>query len=253
MLKGSRDPGAATVIFVGGAAVIAGGIAAGHGEVIPRAAWGWTAASGAIEAFYFATLSIALTRLPLGTAYGVVRGGGQLVTWPLSVLLLGEAIGPKGTIGALLVAGGLFGTASGPGSRDGLGWAALCAVATGVYPLMCKAALGAGAPQSALFAVSLSIALPVQIAALGPTRMARLRAEVGARGPMILVGAALCAGSFLAFLAALDQGGAGRAVALRNTSVLVAAGLAWWRGEAMNGSRVVSALAIAVGAVLVAG
>jgi drug/metabolite transporter (DMT)-like permease len=67
-----------------------------------------------------------------------------------------------------------------------------------------------------------------------------------------LAGAALCAASFLLFLFALRATGAGRITGLRNLSVLFAALWAWRTGEPMSRRGWASALALAIGAVLLA-
>lgn len=254
-LKRASDPAASAVWIVAGAASLSAVLAvATRTATLPSASWGWVVASGLVEAAYFVTLAGALARLPLGTAYGVARGGGQLVTWPIAVLALGEPLTATSAAGASLVAGGLLATARPGGvTPDGLGWAVACAVTIGVYPITYKAALGAGAPEATLFATSLAISLPVQIALLGAERRARLTRAASGAGWPLLAASVLCAASFLAFLGALALGGAGRASAIRNVSVLFALAIAAWGGERPTSRALFGAVGIAVGAALVAG
>lgn len=251
-LKRAADPAAAAVWIVAGAAAVSGALAvAGGAWVLPAPSWGWVLASAAVEAVYFVTLAGALARLPLGTAYGVARGGGQLVTWPISMVLLREAASASALLGAGLVTVGLLASARPHGvTPRGLGWALACAVAIGVYPVTYKGALATGAPEAALFAASLALSLPVQVLALGGDAAGRLRA---ARGRWLAAGALLCAVSFLSFLGALSLGGAGRASAMRNVSVLFALLFSAIGGDRPTPRAILGAAAIVVGAALVAG
>lgn len=253
LLKRAADAPATAAWFVGGAAMISGVGGLLRADGIPHAAWTATLGSGLVEAAYFVTLGAALTRLPLGTAYAVARGGGQLLTWPIAVWWLAEQPTSPAIVGALLVTLGLAATArAGRPDPGGLLWAFACAVTIGAYPVTYKAALAAGAEEAALFATSLAVSLPLQIAALGPGRRRRLSDAWNDGRSAIILGSALCAASFLAFLVALDLGGAGRASALRNVSVLVAAALGWWSGEPTGRRTAFAAVAIAGGAALVA-
>ncbi len=253
LLKGSRDPAATAVLIGLGAALFSTALALLQGVAIPASATVPTLLSGAIEAVYFVTLAGALARLPLGTTYGLARGGGQLVTWPLSVLTMHERLTPRAAVGAVLVTAGLASTASGGGSPVGLAYAAGCAVAIGFYPITYKAALGAGAGEAALFAASIAISLPLQALMLGATAKERLRAAALETPHRTAVAAALCAASFLTFLVGLAHGDAGRASALRNTSVLFATAVAWRRGEPVGARTIVAMAAIVLGAALVLG
>lgn len=254
-LKRSPDPAASAAWIVAGAASLSGLLAVGMGAAwLPVAAWPWVVGSAAVEAVYFVTLSGAMARLPLGTAYGVARGGGQLVTWPISVLLMHEAVTPVAAAGAALVTAGLLASARPDGvTPRGIGWALACAVAIGIYPVTYKAALAEGAPEAALFAASLSLSLPLQVALLGTRRRSRLADVLAHERGWLAVAAALCAVSFLSFLAALSLGGAGRASAIRNTSVLFALCLGARHGDRPSHRAIAGAVAIAVGAALVAG
>ena len=253
MLKRSADPAAAAVVIVAGAAAISLLVAISTGQTtLPQAAWLPTVAAGVIEAAYFVLLAGALHRLPLGTAYGVARGGGLLLTWPLSILFFGERLGVQGALGAALVSLGLLSMVSGrPGPH--LRWALGCAVAIGLYPLAYQVALRRGAPEALLFSASLAVALPIQVLLLGGAARARLR-QVGADERRLLWGGALlCATSFLLFLAALDRSGAGWAAALRNVSVVFATHIGWAGGEPRTRRSLAAAALIGLGALLLAG
>ena len=254
LLKSCRDPEAAGVLLVLGAAALSllAGLVAGD-LTVPAAAWPLVVTTGVIEGVYFVTLGRALRLLPLGSAYGISRGVGLLVLWPASVLWFGEAVDVASASGAVLLSLGLLVLIAGVPSRVGLLYALGCALSISAYPLAYKRALLAGVAPFALFGLSLTVALPLQVAGLGRTRQQRLASAWQLhRGP-ILGGALLCASSFLLFLFALRMTGAGRITALRNLSVLFAALWAWRAGEPLTGRGMASALAIACGAALLVG
>jgi drug/metabolite transporter (DMT)-like permease len=62
----------------------------------------------------------------------------------------------------------------------------------------------------------------------------------------------VCSGSFLILMEALAIGGSGYVLTLRNTSVLFAAGMAWWIGEAPSRLELAGAVLVAAGAALMA-
>jgi drug/metabolite transporter (DMT)-like permease len=250
-IKRLDDPEAGALLIVAGAGLVSAALALASGKGLPPLeSLPWVLASGGVEGLYFVTLTRALSRLPLGTAYGLTRGGGQLVTWPVSVMWMGERAGPVAVLGASVLIAGLWMRVRAPFDRVGLGWSALCAVAIGFYPISYKMALHTGSPPFVLFAASMALSLPLQWLALGPQRGGRVRAAASRRG--LLAGAAVaCAASFLLFLLALGLGDAGRASAVRNVSIAFATVLGAWSGESLDARAWWAAAAITVGAVVV--
>jgi drug/metabolite transporter (DMT)-like permease len=257
LIKRERDPRAAGLAVLAVALVVAALLVPFSGQAaFPNAhALAWALGAGAFEGGYFAALGLALARGPLGPAYTVARGGAMLVTWPVSIVFLGEAFPWQARAGALLIAGGLALTAVRPretATAASLGWAALCAVCIAGYHLSYKLALDSHAEPRALFAVALACALPINAGSLGA---AAWRESVAAlrRSPVALcLGGAACTASFLVFLDALSMAGAGAVLTLRNTSVLFAQALALWGGERAD-RRVLGGAALVVGgAVLLA-
>jgi drug/metabolite transporter (DMT)-like permease len=179
----------------------------------------------------------------------------MLVTWPISVVLLGERFPWAARAGAFLIALGLALTALHPRERAtaaGLGWAAVSAVCIGGYHLCYKLALEAHAEPAALFALALGCALPINAVCLGSTAWRRSWAALR-RNPLAMVaGGASCTASFLVFLKALSLSGAGAVLTLRNTSVLFAQVLAVWAGERVSRRALSGALLVAGGAALLA-
>jgi drug/metabolite transporter (DMT)-like permease len=250
MLKRAPDTEAAAALVILGASGLSGALALTFGPAaVPGPAVPWIVAAGVIEAVYFVTLAAALARLSLQSAYGVSRGLGVLLVWPMSIAIFAEPATARSLGGAALLSIGLFVQMRTIPRSSGLWLAIACAGAIACYPLAYKRAIALDVSPYSLFALSLAMALPVQLAALGKARVPRLRAALR---PIILVSAACCAASFLIFLHALKSSGPAHVSALRNTSVLFAAMFGWARGETLDGRALGSALLITVGAVLVA-
>jgi drug/metabolite transporter (DMT)-like permease len=251
-LKRERDPRAASVLVMAGAAFVSAVLALTIGpSSMPQAAWPSVLVAGAVEAAYFVALGGALQRLPLQTAYGVSRGLGVLLVWPLSVWLTGEHASAVHISGAIVLAVGLGSLVERRREGAALGWAIAAAVTVAAYPVAYKRALDAGAAPFSLFALSLTIGLPATVAALGRDAPLRLLSAARASGGRLAFAALMCAASFLLVLVALETLGAGRVTALRNTSVLFASIYGWMAGEEMSARTVGAALLMALGAVLV--
>lgn len=256
LLKRQPDPeGAAAAILAVAAALAAGAALLASGPSFPVATGlGWALAAGVCEGGYFVTLALALREAPLSVAYPVSRGGALVLVWPASVLWLGERLTAPAAAGAAVLVLGLVLVGRerrGRASLRGVAWSVACAACIAGYHLAYKRSLSTGAEPGAVFAAALLVALPVTVARLG--RRGPDRALTAWRASPLEVGAAglICAASFLIFLRALAQGGAGAAVTLRNTSLLFAFILAWIIGERPRRLQVLGTVAVAAGAVLV--
>lgn len=252
LLKRQSDNQAAGFLVALGAMVLSAMLALATGAThIPHAAWGAIALTGVLEGIYFVSLLRALDALPLSTAYGVSRGMGVLVMWPAAALVLHESTSALATGGVLLLAAGLFSTAQSAPRGPGLAWALVCAMMVGGYPLTYKYALSLGAPPFAIFALSLSGSLVIQCAALGAPRQVRIVRALRAAPTVIALAATLCAASFSIWLFALQYSGAAHDAAVRNVSVLFATLFGWAQGEPRTTRSLVSAAAIAAGAICI--
>lgn len=218
-------------------------------------ALGWGVVSGVLESGYLFTLSRALRRAPLGLVYTVSRGGALVLVWPVSLLVLGEPLSAWALWGAALVLGGMAvmnlvwprGTVG-----QGVLWALGCAACIAGYNLSYKLALHAGAQPPALFALSLSVALPLLVGLHRPAAggWGAWLGKVTAR-PLLLVSAGvLCTLSFGLMLVALVRGGAGSVLTLRNTSIAFALGLGALQGERLGRRQWMGAGLVVLGAVL---
>jgi drug/metabolite transporter (DMT)-like permease len=274
LLKRERDKDAAGAVVLAVAAAvaaIAALIAALAGPGVPfadRSALGFAVAAGLFEAGYFITLVLALARGPLGLVYTVSRGGAILLVWPVSVLWLHEPVTTPVVAGSLVLAGGLLlgpilGAVGFPrsararlaglergGDPRSVRLACLCGAFIAAYHLCYKRAMAAESSAAAVFAVALAVALPINLARLGGAARRQLPGVLARRpGPLLLAGA-LCAASFLIFLVALRDVGAGLVLTLRNSSILFAVLLGWLLGEPTSRRDLAGALLVACGAAL---
>ena len=252
-----KDVAGAAVVAVAALAAIAVALimwAVGDATPFPRASGvAWSAGAGLFEAAYFVLLVLAMKRAPLAVAYTVSRGLAILAVWPISIALLGEGVTALSVAGtAVLIVGLACNSLSrDAGSAGGVMLACLCGLAIAGYHLCYKQALAAGGEPAAVFAVSLALACPLNLARLGRTGLARLLPAVRAR-PLLLLGmGAITATSFLVFLVALARGGAGFVLTLRNTSIVFAALLGWMLGERPTRPQLIGATLVALGAILV--
>ena len=214
----------------------------------------WGLCAGGFEGVYFLTLAMALLRAPLGFAYTVARGTAIALVFPISVMLLAERATWLSGVGVAVLYAGLFAVGM---SREqhadpkGFLWSTVCGGCIAGYHLCYKQALHAGALAPALFTLSLSVALPINLLRHGRGGAGRvLQALRGNPRGMLLAGIA-CTASFTVFLYALALAGAGVLLTLRNTSVVFAQLLALAIGERLRARQVVGAVLVGVGAVLI--
>ena len=219
----------------------------------------WSIAAGVFEGLYLASLTRTLSLAPLAWAYALMRGGAMAFVWVLSGLLLGERTGHFGIVGALLIFVGLWlpvvgAKRFGGGSTgiDGRGFRAALLSASFIagYHFCYDRALDQGAEPFRLFAVSLSISVPILV--LNLLRLGSLRAAtlIGQKKPLfLLVCATVVYWSFILFLMGLESTGAGFAITLRNTSIFYALVLAHLGGERIQKLQIWSCLFIFAGAV----
>jgi len=259
LLKNEEDKDVAGAAVVGVAALAAVAVALNvwafsSGQPFPTASglW-WSAGAGLFEAAYFVLLVLSLARAPLAVAYTVSRGLAILAVWPLSIALLDEPVTAASIIGsALLCLGlGVNGVGKGGGSARGIVFACLCGLAIAGYHLCYKQALATGAQPTAVFAVALGLAFPLNLARLGRLRLPALGRALRARPLVLLVLGGITTASFLLFLFALGRGGAGFVLTLRNTSIVFAALIGWSLGERPTRPQLIGATLVASGAMLV--
>jgi drug/metabolite transporter (DMT)-like permease len=252
-LKGASDKPAASVLLSLVSVFAAGGFGVGSGMLhITVAAIPWVIGSACVEIAYFSSLALAMERLPLGTAYGLSRGLGLLLVWPLSFLAFDERASGLDLVGVALLCGGLFSMVRGARSRSGVLIAVACGCAIAFYPVCYKRALAEGIDPFSLFVGSVGLSVPGQWLLLRGDRRARLRAAIDGDLARIAFAGMLCAASFSIFLSLLSDFGPGRITGLRNASVVFATLYSMALGEERTARDLLGSLAVCGGCVLLA-
>jgi drug/metabolite transporter (DMT)-like permease len=216
------------------------------------AAWPFAIASGVIHLAYFSLVAAAYRAGDMSLAYPLMRGTPPLVVALLSGTLLGEAIGPAGWAGVLLISGGVLGIALRRGAQArplAVGFALANAAVIALYTLV--DGLGARASGHAVaytfwvFLLTALLFLPV-VAWQRPGRLIpHLRLK-----PALALGAGACTiGSYALALWAMTQAPIALVAALRETSILFGVALAMLvLRERPDRRRLAAAAAIAAGA-----
>jgi drug/metabolite transporter (DMT)-like permease len=260
LLAGSRDSVSATgamllfgVLLLAPAALrVGGGVSA---EALP-----FVAASAALELVYFVLLGRAYRGGELGVVYPVARGSAPVLVLGAAVVGLGKGVSGLAAVGVVLVAGGvlLLGVSSvgpsmhriggqkGPHSRDLLLGLAIGATIAG-YTLVDSEGLDHADPLPYLFLIAVVCAVAYNGALTLSGRAGALRAELNGR---MLGAAAATFGAYAMVLAALQMAPAAPVAAVRESSIVIAALLAWlFLGEER---RLTGAVLVAAGVAAIA-
>jgi drug/metabolite transporter (DMT)-like permease len=220
-----------------GESQVAAGVALAVGAVAfaPVAALTWdvgakalpyAAASVALELAYLALLATAYQRAPLSVVYPVARGAAPVIVLVVSGLALGAPTPAGAALGVVAVAGGVLLVRGGGGGRDGargtrLGLVVAACIAG--YTMVDHAALDYADPVPYLELVLAPTALLYVTGAVLLRGRAAVVAEL--RAPTILAGLGMF-GAYALALAALARAEAAPVAAVRESSVVLATGLA---------------------------
>jgi drug/metabolite transporter (DMT)-like permease len=236
LLAGSRDSVAATgalllfgVVLLAPAALLFGSVSA---EALP-----FVAASAALELAYFVLLARAYRGGELGVVYPVARGSAPVLVLGAAVLGLGKGVSGLGVVGVLLVAAGVLrlGLVSvgplahrmrdneGPHSRD-LGFGLAIGATIAGYTLVDSEGLDHADPIPYLFLIAAVCMVAYNGALIVSGRARELKAELT---PTMLAAAAATFGAYALVLAALELAPAAPVAAVRESSIVIAAILAW--------------------------
>ena len=236
LLAGSRDSVAATgalllfgVLLLAPAALFSGDISS---SAIP-----FIAASAALELVYFVLLARAYRGGELGVVYPVARGSAPVLVLGAAVLGLGKGVSWLAAVGVVLVAGGVLllglssvgpqihriGAQEGPHSRD-LVLGVAIGVAIAGYTLVDSEGLDHADPLPYLFLIAAVCAVAYNGALVLGGRARRLKAELR---PKTLLTAAATFGAYALVLAALQMAPAAPVAAVRESSIVIAALMAW--------------------------
>jgi drug/metabolite transporter (DMT)-like permease len=220
------------------------------------ASWPYLATSIVVHWFYYGFLASAYRFGDLSQVYPVARGSAPLVVAVGAWALADEALGPGGLIGVAVVSLGIMSLAWRRGSiADGTAKPVVFALLTGLCIAIYSVADGMGVRRTAepfsyiswLFVLDMP---PVLLAAAW-LRRGRL---VEAVRPCLLpgfVGGLCAAGAYAIVIWAMSRGAIAHVVALRETSVILAALLGTlFLGEPFGRRRIAAAAVVAAGAAL---
>jgi drug/metabolite transporter (DMT)-like permease len=259
LLAGSRDSVAATgalllfgVLLLAPAALFAGDVSS---SAIP-----FIAASAVLELAYFVLLARAYRGGELGVVYPVARGSAPVLVLGAAVLGLGKGVSWLAALGVVLVAGGVLTLglrsvgplrrhmrdSEGPHSRD-LVLGLAIGVAIAGYTLVDSEGLDHADPLPYLFLVAAVCAAAYNGALLANGKAQELREALSGR---MLGAAAATFGAYAMVLAALQLAPAAPVAAVRESSIVIAALMAWlFLGEER---RLGVAVLVAAGVALIA-
>jgi uncharacterized membrane protein len=236
LLAGSRDSVAATgalllfgVVLLAPAALLAGGVS---GEAVP-----FIAASAVLELAYFVLLARAYRGGELGVVYPVARGVAPVLVLGAAVLGLGRGVSVLAAVGVVLVAAGvllvarselvrLFPAQRGKVelARRDLGFGLAIGAAIAGYTLVDSEGLDHADPLPYLFLITAAVCASYCGALIGSGRAGALKAELTPRNAAT---AAATFGAYAMVLAALQMAPAAPVAAVRESSIVIAALLAW--------------------------
>jgi uncharacterized membrane protein len=264
LLAGSRDSVTATgalllfgVVLLAPAALLAGAFSGGD---LSAGALPFVAASAVLELGYFVLLARAYRGGELGVVYPVARGSAPVLVLGAAVLGLGKGVSVLAALGVILVAAGVLtlglgsvgphmhrmGAQEGPHSRDLVQGVAI-GVAIAGYTLVDSEGLDHADPLPYLFLIAAVCAVAYNGALVLSGRARELKAALT---PRMLVTAAATTGSYAMVLAALKLAPAAPVAAVRESSIVIAAVMAWlFLGEER---RLGGAVVVAAGVALIA-
>lgn len=256
-LKMKVDPRVAVTLLTVSGALVALPLLPLTGWPAP-AAWPYLAASTLIHIAYFLGLAEAYRTGDLGQVYPIARGTAPLLTATGSFLILGEPVGGLGTLGILLLTAGILllslrGLSSLAAlERRAIGFAFLTAATIATYTLVdgrgARASGNAHAYSMAFFVLN-----GLAMGAIGLWRHPReVRKALSGNGLAALGGGVLSVVSYWVALWAMTLAPIALVAAVRETSVLFAAAIGVVvLKEPVVGSRIVSALLVVAGLVLI--
>jgi drug/metabolite transporter (DMT)-like permease len=249
LLRDAADVEARTAVVLALSVVLFAPVAAARWSV-SWAAVPYIAASTALEGVYFVLLVAAYRRRELSVVYPVARGSAPVLVLVGSAVVLGRSLSAAEVGGVCLVAAGVVLVRGARRGAEGIavGLAIGCAIAA--YTLVDKNGIRHAAAIPYLELVLLPLA-PATLAAVAVRRgRAALRAEVR---PATVLAAAASFGAYVLVLLALRLAAAPAVAAVRETSVVIAAGLAAVvLGERVSGIRLAGATAVAGGVAVLA-
>lgn len=247
LVKASEDKGLDTVAVAAGSGLIALAVAPFLPAPAP-ASWPWLAGSALVHILYFLFLAGAYRWGDLSYSYPIMRGGGPLIVAVAGVFLLQEIPSFKQAAGIVLISAGILAFAHGSHDRRATWFAVGNAAVIAAYTLIdAQGARASGAPVS--YTLWFFVANGIVITGLA-------LAQHGARVPAYfrrfwlrsLAGGACAVGAYGIALWAMTLAPVALVAALRETSVIFAAVIAFVIfKEKMTGPRVAATCAVLAG------
>jgi len=218
---------------------------------VQSAALPYAAASIGLELGYLACLATAYQRGPLSVVYPIARGTAPVLVLAGSALFLADSPSGEQVVGVLLVGAGVLLVRGRPsGSAADVGLALMTAVFIVGYTVVDKRGLAHADPLLYLELVLGPTALIYVALALAVRGPRALRAELRPRSAFAGIG---MFASYGLVLAALARAPAPAVAAVRETSVVIAAGLAAvFLGEPVGAARAGGAAIVAAGIAAIA-
>jgi len=219
---------------------------------VSAAAWPYIGASAALHAAYFGGLAAAYARADLSVVYPVARGVGPVIVLVVEIAALGALIVAGQVVGVVLVCVGVL-LVRGVSSEVEVGDLALAlfvAACIAGYTIVDSHGVDHAAEVTYLFLINAGMSLFYVPLALRMRGRAAVRDELGVRS---VLGGGAAMGAYLLVLVALTLAPAAAVAAVRESSVVMAAVLAWLvLKESVGPVRFVGAMAVAGGVALIA-
>ena len=250
LLARARDPQAATVVAFLVSILVYAPTAIVFWEV-DAAAWPYLAASSLFQLGYIVLLAAAYQRSELSLVYPLARGVAPVLVLVVGVSALGATTSIAQIVGVCLVAGGVFLVRGFRGHADTMGVVLGLSIAAFIAAYTLSDNEGVS-HAGALTYAELEMIFPTLVYA---TAFARLRGAGAIRAELNLssvVAGVATMGAYTIVLLALERAPAAPVAAVRETSVVIAALLAWVvLKEEVRPSRLAGAALVAAGIVLV--
>jgi len=268
-IKGARDPLAFNALQAVLSAVLGLSVLALFGpRTLSPTLWALAGATFLAHALYYYWMSRALERADLTLAYPIIRSTPALLPL-IAVPLLGESLSPIGALGIAIVVLGVWGVYGGAGGgwrtafRPELRFSWLTLIATVAYSLTDKAAMtalqdqswSAALPRTLTWFCLLSVGSSAVFLPLAARRLSRADWSAAVRRDPWRATASVAASTagYGLILQAYQTAPASYVVAVRQTSVLFAVGIAmFFLRERPSRRRVLGALATVLGVAFIA-
>lgn len=252
LLARERDVRAATAVAMVASVLVFAPVAAlrwdAEAKVIP-----YVVVTSALQLLYFALLALAYERAELSFVYPIARGVAPVLVLIAGAVVLGAGASVGQALGVILVGAGVI-LVRGLGARHDVGDLALglgVATVIAAYTLVDKEGIRYADPvvylELGMAPAAVAYALVVWHRSRGTGRLRR------ATAPLPIVAGLLSFAAYALVLAALSLAPAASVAAVRETSVLIATGLAAaLLHERVGRLRALGALLVVVGVALVA-